>query len=68
VQRGILVDCLTGGNGRTKVENWLPRWFAFPPSGYTDRGGIGCVERSDAIASHITPPSADIVPEMRQAA
>src|SRR3546814_13547594 len=45
VQRGILVDCLTGSNGRAKVEGWLPRWFAFPPSGYTERGGIGCVER-----------------------
>src|SRR3546814_6483237 len=28
VQRGILVDCLTGSNGRTKVEGWLPKWFA----------------------------------------
>lgn len=66
VQRGILVDCLTGSNGRTKVAGWLPRWFDFPPSGYTERGGIGCVERSETIASLVAP--AEIEPEMRKAA
>ena len=40
VQRGILVDCLVGSNGRAKVDGWLPRWFAFPPSAYTARGGM----------------------------
>jgi ParB family chromosome partitioning protein len=50
VQRAILADCLTGSNGRAKVESWLPKWFAFPPSGYTTRGGVGCVERSERIA------------------
>jgi len=69
VQRGILLDCLTGSNGRTKVEGWLPRWFAFPPSGYTDRGGIGCVERSEDIAALIAQPViAEEEPELRQAA
>lgn len=67
VQRGILVDCLTGGNGRAKIEGWLPRWFAFPPSGYTERGGVGCVERSTAIAE-LLPPPVETVPEMREAA
>src|SRR3546814_8896151 len=52
VQRGILVDCLTGSNGRAKVENWFPKWFAFPPSGYTERGGIGCVERNARSEEH----------------
>ena len=66
VQRGILVDCLTGSNGRAKVEGWLPKWFAFPPSGYTERGGIGCVERSATIAALVTPTEAE--PEMREAA
>lgn len=66
VQRGILVDCLTGSNGRTKVEGWLPRWFAFPPSGYTERGGVGCIERSEAITSLVAPAGAE--PEMREAA
>jgi ParB family chromosome partitioning protein len=67
VQRGILVDCLTGNNGRAKIEGWLPKWFAFPPSGYTERGGIGCVERSTAIAG-LLPPPVESVPEMREAA
>lgn len=68
VQRGILVDCLTGGNGREKVEGWLPKWFAFPPSGYTERGGIGCVERSERTAPLFIPAGAEEEPEMRQAA
>jgi ParB family chromosome partitioning protein len=68
VQRGILVDCLTGSNGRAKVEGWLPRWFAFPPSGYTGRGGIGCVERSESIAPPFIPAEAEAEPEMREAA
>lgn len=68
VQRGILTDCLTGSNGRAKVEGWLPRWFAFPPSGYTDRGGIGCVERSERIAPFIIPAEPEAEPEMREAA
>src|SRR3546814_3724466 len=29
VQRGILVDCLTGSNGRAKVENWFPNGSPF---------------------------------------
>lgn len=66
VQRGIFVDCLVGGNGRAKVADWLPRWFAFPPSGYTERAGIGCVERSAAIVALVTPTEAE--PEMREAA
>jgi len=68
VQRGILVDCLTGGNGRAKVEGWLPRWFAFPPSGYTERGGIGCVERSDRVAPLLDPAHVENEPELREAA
>jgi ParB family chromosome partitioning protein len=68
VQRGILVDCLTGSNGRTKVEGWLPRWFAFPPSGYTERGGIGCVERSENIAAVVAQPEVAEETELREAA
>lgn len=36
VQKGIIGDCLTGDNGRDKVEGWLPRYMAFPASGYTE--------------------------------
>ncbi len=68
VQRGILVDCLTGSNGREKVADWLPKWFAFPPSGYTERGGIGCVERSERIAPLFVPAEVEEEPEMREAA
>lgn len=34
VQKQIIRDCLTGGNGRTKVEGWVPRWMAFPSRAY----------------------------------
>lgn len=36
VQKKIVADCLAG-NGRAKVDNWLPRYMAFPASGYTGR-------------------------------
>lgn len=39
----IIADHLAGADGRTKVEHWVPRWMAFPPSAYTDRGGVGTV-------------------------
>ena len=68
VQRGILVDCLTGRNGRTKVEGWLPRWFTFPPSAYTTRGGVGCVERSENIAALVAQPEVTEEPELSEAA
>ncbi|WOF44733.1 ParB/RepB/Spo0J family partition protein [Sphingopyxis indica] len=68
VQRGILVDCLIGSNGRAKVDNWLPRWFAFPPLGYTERGGIGCVERSEGIAELLASAQIEDEPELREAA
>jgi ParB family chromosome partitioning protein len=39
----IVADHLDGRDGRTKVDNWVPRWMAFPPSAYTTRGGVGTV-------------------------
>ncbi|MGE0282753.1 MAG: ParB/RepB/Spo0J family partition protein [Rhizobiaceae bacterium] len=36
VQKKIVADCLTG-EGRPKVESWLPRYMAFPAGGYTSR-------------------------------
>ncbi|MBL0001840.1 MAG: hypothetical protein IPO97_13290 [Sphingomonadales bacterium] len=27
--KSIIGDCLTGANGRTKCERWVPRWMAF---------------------------------------
>ncbi len=40
----IVADHLSGENGRAKVESWVPRWMAFPPSAYTTRGGVGTVK------------------------
>lgn len=34
VQTNIVRDCLTGSNGRMKVEGWLPAWFRFPRFSY----------------------------------
>ena len=39
----IITDHLSGSDGRPKVERWVPRWMRFPPSAYTDRGGVGTV-------------------------
>jgi ParB family transcriptional regulator, chromosome partitioning protein len=43
VQKRLIRDHLDGTNGRPKVEQWLPRWLAFPPAAYTDRGGFRTV-------------------------
>ena len=45
VQRGVIADCLTGGGGREKRSGWVPRWMQFPPSAYTQRGGVGTVDQ-----------------------
>lgn len=36
LQKKIVTDCLKG-EGRTKVEGWLPRYMQFPQAGYTSR-------------------------------
>jgi ParB family chromosome partitioning protein len=58
VKRGIIRDCLNGENGRAKVEGWVPKWMAFAPSGYTQRGGVGTVQRAMQIASLNGPTDA----------
>ena len=47
--KGIIGDFLTG-NGRTKRENWVPRWMAFPPSAYTQRGEVATVAAANRAA------------------
>lgn len=32
--KGIIRDCLTGSNGRKRVEKWTPAWMHFPTSSY----------------------------------
>ena len=47
VQKKIIADCLSG-EGRAKVENWLPRYLAFPEGGYTGRFGGKPVQSEEA--------------------
>ncbi|WP_136661350.1 ParB/RepB/Spo0J family partition protein [Nitratireductor sp. XY-223] len=35
VQKGIVVDCLRGENGRKRIEDWVPDWLKFPFTGHT---------------------------------
>jgi len=55
VKRQIIRDCLTGENGRAKVEGWVPRWLAFPPAAYTERGGVPTVARAAQVADLAMP-------------
>lgn len=50
VKRGIIRDCLKGENGREKVEGWVSKWMAFPPTAYTERGGVPTVRRAAQVA------------------
>jgi len=52
----IVGDCLAGENGRAKVENWVPRWMVFPPSAYTDRGGVATVRAARIAAASLPAP------------
>jgi len=76
----IIRDYLDGSNDRAKVAGWVPRWMAFPPSAYTQRGGVGmvdahlCVQAAcaasgpDTAASLIALPAPDVIAPERQAA
>ena len=51
--KALLADFLSGAGERPKVEGWVPRWMAFPPAAYTDRGGVAtraAAERARWIA------------------
>lgn len=41
--KGLIADHLTGANDRAKCERWVPRWMAFPPAAYSERGGVPMV-------------------------
>jgi len=64
--RQIVRDCLAGANGRAKVENWVPRWMAFPPAAYTTRGGVGSVAAAARVAAvmPMAPPETIAVPAL----
>jgi ParB family chromosome partitioning protein len=59
VKRQIIADCLSGGNGRAKVERFVPRWMTFPPSAYTGRGGVATVSRAATVEQLFAPPLDD---------
>ena len=40
VQKGILIDTLTGMNGREAKPDWRPRWASFPFGTYHSGDGI----------------------------
>ncbi|WP_324698919.1 ParB/RepB/Spo0J family partition protein [Novosphingobium sp. RL4] len=62
--RTIIRSHLAGADGRTKREGWVPRWMAFPPSAYTQRGGVGTVAaHARAFAS---PESEDDEPQQAE--
>jgi len=61
VKRQIIADCLSGSNGRAKVERFVPRWMAFPPSAYTARGGVATVNRA-AVVDGLFAAAADDAP------
>ena len=48
--KAIIRNHLEGADGRPKVEHWVPKWMAFPPSAYTKRGGVGTVTANAAVA------------------
>jgi len=50
--KAIVRDHLDGSNGRAKIEGWVPKWMAFPPAAYTERGGVGAVIAHSEAASH----------------
>jgi len=57
-KRQIIRDCLTGSNGRVRIEGWVPRWLHFPASSYTERGGVASVSRSASAAHAMALPDA----------
>lgn len=42
-KKQVIADCLAGENGREQSERFVPPWISFPPSTYTERGGVGPV-------------------------
>jgi ParB family transcriptional regulator, chromosome partitioning protein len=67
VIKGVINDYLTGENGRSKVEAWLPRWMAFPPSAYTERGGVASVKAATR-AKWLAEAEEPLDPEPREGA
>jgi len=68
----IIADHLAGAGGRAKVERWVPGWLGLPPTGYTERGGVGSVrahglaraarEEAERIETGAVAPNPDAAP------
>ncbi len=58
----IIADHLAGADGRPKVERWVPRWMAFPPAAYTERGGVGSVRANRIVANAKADAAAEAGP------
>ena len=48
-QKQLIRDFIDGTNSRPQ-RAWLPRWMAFPPAAYTDRGGFRTVRHAIQVA------------------
>jgi ParB family chromosome partitioning protein len=59
----IIRDHLAGENGRARVTGWVPKWMAFPPSAYTQRGGVGSVDAAALVAAARADRQAPPTPE-----
>ena len=59
ILKAIIRDTLEGNHGRDKRDRWVPRWMQFPPSAYSQRGGVGTVAANAKVAAakaqHETP-------------
>ncbi len=53
VQKNIVRDFITG-DGRTKVEGWLPRYMEFPFKAYTKAGGGRLTENTARVKSFVS--------------
>lgn len=62
VIKSVISDYVTGSNDRPKVEAWVPRWMAFPPSAYTERGGVATVANANR-AAWLAQPDQPIDPD-----
>jgi len=65
ILKEIIRDDLNGTNGREKKDRWVPRWMAFPPTAYDERGGVGSleawrrVEAAKQMLENATPAAAE---------
>ncbi|WP_343611847.1 ParB N-terminal domain-containing protein [Novosphingobium sp.] len=50
VLKSIIRGHREGADGREWREGWVPRWMTFPPAAYTTRGGVGTVDKAEAVA------------------